>query len=78
MQTQPFTVISKFVVSTTPIWVYILSIIVGILALILITYALHRVSQAHKSFAVCVVVQINKMFVCLEFFSVWFLQTWQT
>lgn len=44
VQHEPFTIISKYNISTTPLWVYILSIIVGILTLILISYAMNRVS----------------------------------
>ncbi|XP_031627778.1 integrin alpha-PS3-like [Contarinia nasturtii] len=42
IQNQPFTIISKYVITSTPLWVYILSTLVGILSLILISYALHR------------------------------------
>ncbi|XP_055309563.1 integrin alpha-PS3-like [Sitodiplosis mosellana] len=42
VQNQPFTVISKYVDNSTPLWIYVLSIIFGLLSLILISYALFR------------------------------------
>lgn len=45
MQNEPFTIISKYVISTTPLWVYVVSIIFGILSLILISYAMYKVSR---------------------------------
>lgn len=43
IQNQPFTIITKYVITSTPLWIYIISIIVGILSLVLISYALYRV-----------------------------------
>lgn len=70
----PFTIISKFIETSTPLWVYFISIIFGILTLILITYILHKVSVAvTQPFAQ------NLNFNCLfDVISAWIFQTRKT
>lgn len=40
----PYSVVAKYLTSTTPIWVYIVSAIGGLLVLILLTYGMYKVS----------------------------------
>lgn len=49
-KSQPFTIISKYLVNSTPLWIYIVSIVIGILSLICISYALYRVSLDMRQF----------------------------
>lgn len=49
IQSHAYTIISKYQTFETPIWVYIVSVIGGILTLILITYALYKVSILLKA-----------------------------
>lgn len=42
VQTHPYSIISKYHVQGTPIWVWVVSVIGGLLTLILITYGLYR------------------------------------
>lgn len=43
VQSHAYTIISKYQAFETPIWVYVVSVMGGILTLILITYALYKV-----------------------------------
>lgn len=43
VQTRPYTIISKYHARGTPIWVYVVSSIGGLLALVLITFGLYKV-----------------------------------
>lgn len=61
IQNQPFTIISKYVINTTPLWVYIISTIVGVLSLILISYALYRVCSKEVIFC------LGKLIIILNF-----------
>lgn len=45
VQSHAYTIISKYQTFETPIWVYVVSVIGGLLTLILITYALYKVSH---------------------------------
>lgn len=44
VQSHAYTIISKYRTFETPLWVYVVSVMGGILTLILITYALYKVS----------------------------------
>lgn len=43
VQTNPYTIISKYHDRSTPIWVYIVSVLGGILLLVIITFAMYKV-----------------------------------
>lgn len=45
----PYTIVYEKLTSSTPIWIWIVSSIVGILALILLTYALYRLGFFKRS-----------------------------
>lgn len=45
VQTNPYTIISKYHDHSTPIWVYIVSVLGGILLLVIITLAMYKVKS---------------------------------
>lgn len=47
VQSHAYTIISKYRTFETPIWVYVVSVMGGILTLILITYALYKVRDCN-------------------------------